>query len=63
MNWGQSPVEDPVDIWSANHADQELAEDMGFKVLHGIVDCLWAIGVPISHYKEPVERDRHPDGG
>jgi DNA polymerase, archaea type len=21
-----------------------LAEDMGFKVLHGIVDCLWVIG-------------------
>ena len=34
-----------------------LAEDMGFKVLHGIVDCLWVIGEPISGYKEAVERE------
>jgi len=33
-----------------------LAEDMNFKVLHGIVDCLWVIGEPISSYKEAVER-------
>jgi DNA polymerase I len=30
---------------------------MGFKVLHGIVDCLWVIGEPISGYKEAVERE------
>jgi DNA polymerase I len=36
---------------------KELAEDMGFKVLHGIVDCLWVIGEPISGYKEAVERE------
>jgi DNA polymerase I len=35
---------------------KELAEDMGFEVLHGIVDCLWVIGEPISAYKEAVER-------
>jgi hypothetical protein len=35
---------------------QELAEEMGFKVLHGIVDCLWVIGEPISAFKEAVER-------
>ena len=34
---------------------KELAEDMGFEVLHGIVDCLWVIGEPISAYKEAVE--------
>jgi len=36
---------------------KELAEDMGFKVLQGIVDCLWVIGEPISGYKEAVERE------
>lgn len=35
---------------------KELAEDMGFEVLHGIVDCLWVIGEPISAYKEAVEK-------
>ncbi len=25
---------------------KELAEDMGFEVLHGIVDCLWVVGEP-----------------
>ena len=36
---------------------KELAEDMGFKVLHGIVECLWVIGEPISKYKEAVEKE------
>jgi DNA polymerase I len=36
---------------------KELAEDMDFEVLHGIVDCLWVIGEPISDYKEAVERE------
>jgi DNA polymerase elongation subunit (family B) len=31
---------------------KELAENMGFEVLHGIVDCLWVIGEPISGFKE-----------
>jgi DNA polymerase I len=35
---------------------KELAEEMGFEVLHGIVDCLWVIGEPISVFKEAVER-------
>ena len=30
---------------------------MGFEVLHGIVDCLWVIGEPISGFKEAVERE------
>jgi DNA polymerase, archaea type len=34
-----------------------LAEDIGFEILHGIVDCLWVIGEPISAFKEAVERD------
>jgi DNA polymerase I len=34
-----------------------LAEDMGFDVLHGIVDCLWVRGEPISIFKEAVERE------
>ena len=33
---------------------KEIAEGMGFQVLHGIVDCLWIIGDPI---KEVVERE------
>lgn len=35
---------------------KELAESMDFRVLHGIVDCLWVIGEPISSFKEAVER-------
>jgi DNA polymerase I len=34
-----------------------MAEDMGFEVLHGIVDCLWVVGEPISAFKEAVERE------
>ena len=36
---------------------KELAEDMNFEVLHGIVDCLWVIGEPISSFKEAVEEE------
>jgi hypothetical protein len=32
------------------------AEEMGFEVLHGIVNCLWVTGEPISVFKEAVER-------
>jgi DNA polymerase I len=34
-----------------------LAEDMGFEVLHGIVDCLWVRGEPVLSFKEAVEKD------
>ena len=36
---------------------KEMAENMGFEVLHGIVDCIWVIGEPISVFKEAVERE------
>jgi len=36
---------------------KELAESMGFQVLHGIVDCLWVRGEPISSFKQAVERE------
>ncbi|HOV52183.1 MAG: DNA polymerase [Methanosaeta sp. PtaB.Bin018] len=36
---------------------KELAEDTGFRVLHGIVDCLWVIGELIADFKEAVERE------
>ena len=36
---------------------KELAEGMDFQVLHGIVDCLWVIGEPISSFKEAVEKE------
>jgi DNA polymerase I len=36
---------------------KELAEGMDFEVLHGIVDCLWVKGEPISKFKEAVERE------
>jgi len=35
---------------------KELAEDMDFQVLHGIVDCLWIRGEPISDYQKAVEQ-------
>ena len=34
---------------------KEIAEAMGFSVLHGIVDCLWVQGCPISALKARVE--------
>ena len=30
---------------------------MGFRVLHGIVDCLWVQGSPVDALKERVERE------
>ncbi|MGD0954876.1 MAG: hypothetical protein ABR985_21245 [Methanotrichaceae archaeon] len=33
---------------------KEMAENMGYEVLHGIVDCLWVIGEPVSVFKEAV---------
>jgi DNA polymerase, archaea type len=33
---------------------KDLAESMGFTVLHGIVDCLWVQGSPIEALKERV---------
>jgi len=36
---------------------KDIAEDMGFEVLHGIVDCLWVKGEPISGLKGAVEAD------
>jgi DNA polymerase I len=36
---------------------KELAESMSFEVLHGIVDCLWVIGEPISEFKKAVEME------
>jgi DNA polymerase I len=38
-------------------AELEMAENMSFEVLHGIVDCLWVIGEPISVFKEAVEKE------
>jgi len=35
---------------------KQIAEDMGFRVLHGIVDCLWVSDGPIAELKEEVER-------
>jgi DNA polymerase, archaea type len=36
---------------------EELAEGIDFEVQHGIVDCLWVIGEPISEFKKAVERE------
>ena len=36
---------------------KDIAEDMNFRVLHGIVDCLWLQGKPIGALKERVERE------
>ena len=34
---------------------KEMAENIGFEVLHGIVDCLWVIGEPIPVFKEALD--------
>jgi len=36
---------------------KEIAENLNFQVLHGIVDCLWVKGEPISSFKEAVEKE------
>lgn len=36
---------------------RDIAEEMGFSVLHGIVDCLWVQGGPVAAFKERVERE------
>lgn len=36
---------------------KELADDMDFKVLHGILDCSWVIGESISGYKIAIEKE------
>jgi DNA polymerase I len=33
---------------------KDIAEAMGFKVLHGIVDCLWVQGSPVAELQERV---------
>jgi DNA polymerase I len=34
---------------------KDIAEEMGFRVLHGIVDCLWVQGSPVAILKQFVE--------
>jgi DNA polymerase I len=36
---------------------KDIAEQMGFTVLHGIVDCLWIQGSPIDQLKVRVEHE------
>ena len=36
---------------------KDIAEEMGFTVLHGIVDSLWVQGSPIAALKERVDRE------
>jgi DNA polymerase I len=36
---------------------KEMAEDLGFQVLHGIVDCVWVRGEGIRELQEQVERE------
>lgn len=36
---------------------KEIVEDMGFEVIHGIVDCLWVRGKNIQKLKEKVEEE------
>jgi DNA polymerase I len=36
---------------------KEMAENMGFQVLHGIVDCLWLKGEPVMKLKEKIEKE------
>lgn len=36
---------------------KEIAEELGFKVLHGIVDCLWVRGEDIGSFQARVEEE------
>jgi len=36
---------------------RDIAEEMGFVVLHGIVDCLWVQGKHVAAFRERVERE------
>ncbi|MDD1703068.1 MAG: type B DNA-directed DNA polymerase, partial [Methanoregula sp.] len=36
---------------------KDIAEEMDFRVLHGIVDCLWLQGSPVDALKERVETE------
>jgi DNA polymerase I len=36
---------------------RDIAEEMGFEVLHGIVDCLWIKGGDVRALRERVERE------
>ena len=36
---------------------KDIAEAMGFRVLHGIVDCLWVQGSPVAALQERVNRE------
>jgi DNA polymerase I len=36
---------------------KDIAEEMGFTVLHGIVDCLWVQGSPIALLKQSIENE------
>jgi len=36
---------------------KEIAEEMGYSVLHGIVDSLWVQGAPVKKLKDRVERE------
>jgi len=36
---------------------KDVAEDMDFRVLHGIVDCLWVQGSPVEALRARVERE------
>ncbi|MFZ0005208.1 MAG: type B DNA-directed DNA polymerase [Methanoregula sp.] len=35
---------------------KKIAETMGFRVLHGIVDCLWVQGTPVNALMEQIEK-------
>jgi DNA polymerase I len=36
---------------------KDIAEELGFTVLHGIVDCLWVQGSPVAMLKQSVENE------
>lgn len=36
---------------------KEIAEEMGFEVLHGIVDCVWVVGEPVMDLKARIEAE------
>jgi DNA polymerase I len=45
--FGQIQVHERITETSRKLLMQKYQENMGYEVLHGIVDCLWVIGEPI----------------
>jgi DNA polymerase I len=57
--FGRIEVHEGITKWSRDILvrTKDIAEEMGFTVLHGIVDCLWVQGSAIDGLKQKVENE------